>query len=358
MQASQDILTALVMDICNTGLMVYYNAGAAAVDQRAVVSPTAATLDSSSFIHKQGNDAHKNDTLTILKSVLNSGDGSLGGADTVKYLVNGKDSLLRIYRNSSGSKDTTVVAGNVSTLQFEYGISQVTNTSVLDEDPVAYANWTNSANAATMSKGSNNSIVLKFAGTSTGSLSYNATVAVKANRKYSVKLGIAPTAAASNFLDSMRFAFKNGGTVIGSGKFFPRTDTFQMVVPVSTAANATIALDYSAKGTGTVLFRTLEVTCVDSGAYTWVSNPSVEEKERTRALRVHLLTREDAGVKMSGTRTIVDATISLSGKYSWREYDNIIEIPNNGVFPVAGTTTYGLNPIDYEIRPTLLSVQY
>jgi hypothetical protein len=362
-QVAQDILTTMEMDIRNTGLKVYFNgSGVPLIDSGAVVDIVSATgKDSSSFTHKQGSGTRKHDTLTILKCVLNSSNGTRSGRDTIRYFVNARDSLVRAY--SSGAKDTTCLAGNVRAFQLEYGISQPVNVSVLNENPVIFDHWTLSSSSGTTptaTRASGNTLNLKFSGTGKGSITCSTPITtVKKNQKYLVTIGILPTTSPTGFLNYMNFMFKNGTNLTDSAYFLPRTDTFQMVIPTTKdVTSGSIAIYYSASGSGNVLFKTLKVTCVDTGAYTWLNNPTDKgDKMRTKAIRVHLLTREETGVTMSGTQPIVDDTVTFLGNYSWRIYDNLIEIPNNGVFPVTASGTSGLTQIDYGIRPTLLSVQ-
>jgi Tfp pilus assembly protein PilW len=344
--ASQDIVSTMTMDIRNAGFKTYYNSTLGAVEAANV---TVSGTDKSSIVVENGT-SNANDKLTVYKAVLDAA-GALDHVESVKYYVDNTNTLIREYGTRGATQQTVSFAGNVVALQFEYGINLV-NTSVLDENPFVPANWKKDGTTMT------GAAVTFGATAATGNIAYNTAKSVTANNKYLVTVKITPSTVPANFLNYLRFSFKNGGTEIGSETFYPRSDTVKMVIPVSATASASISIDYSSKGSGTITIAGIEITCVDAGAYTWVSNPTDQQRLDARAVKMHLLTKADIGVKMTGTMQIADATVTLSGNYSYRRFTNIVEIPNNGASITLPAATYNLTLADNKIRPILLSVQY
>jgi type II secretory pathway component PulJ len=341
-QDSQNILAVMERDIRNTGLKVYMSSGAK-------ITPNYFVSDTL-FIHKTGNPY---DTLVLFKAILNS-NGALSGNDTVSYFVDAGKNLVRKYSTSQIDS----IAGNVYALQFVYGTS-VDNTSI--SIPMTTANFTvvNSSGTAPTISGTAN-LCISFGSTAgVGSVKYSTAIAVSGNYRYSVKMLLTPNKDPSKFLDSMAITFRNGTTVIGRETFLPRLDTIRISVPVSTTvASSTISFDYNSKAAGSVTLKYLAVTCVDNGVYQWCNVPST--KKNIRAIRVHVLTRMTGDVmSASSMLTIADASITKSaGRYTWRLYDEVIEMPNNGGAVFNNALTSGTNLVDLKIRPMLLSIQY
>jgi type II secretory pathway component PulJ len=352
---ARDIILILTSEIQGMGLKIYRVTGGWAI----ATGVTVSTTDLSSFVHKQGDP---NDTLTLYKAELDNNGNSTNITDTIKYYVNGT-SLTRNFKATGGTATSGVVAENVYALQFLYG-TNLTNTVLFDQSTFTPASWalTNSSGTAPTRANGTNNTALTFSVTATGKLQYSSSLAVTTNQKYLINLTIIPSGSFPKNLDSLNFTFRkvSDNSLVGSEKFLPQKTGNQLTLITNATGNVYASIDYYARGTGSINIQGISATCIELGSYTWMNNPTaITDKQKIKAIRLQMLTRSDqeTGVKNTGSVVIGDATVSTSGNYSWRAYDEIIETPNNGSLNIS-TLPVGTNLTDARIRATQISVNY
>lgn len=333
---SRDIVAILARDIRSTGLKVYLqNTGTDSYTRQTAAGVVITDpSDKASFVHTQGDPC---DNLTFKKATINSAGGLLA-VETIRYYLSGTN-LMRDYSTVAVPAVVTItIAENVYALQFQYGIYAST-TALFDQTPLTtpFTNWklTNLSGTKPDTTNGASTVALTFSAAATGYLKYMTSFSITANQKYSVLLQISPSNGFPNRLDSLRFSFKNGSNIVlGSEKFKPYSGDIRLTIPVSATATAYAVLDYYAAGSGSLVLNGIEAQCSELDAYSWTYNPTIAEKLNVRAIRVYLLTRTSGRVntKVSSPIMVGEVSVARSGDYSWRLCEEMIEIPNNGVF--------------------------
>jgi prepilin-type N-terminal cleavage/methylation domain-containing protein len=348
------VISVMAGEIQNTGLKVYYTAPGSAVAPGITVSST----DLSSFVHRQGNPG---DTLTIYKARINSSGGWANVIDTITYYINGT-SLMRVCK-TTGSATTNVLAENVYAMQFRYG-SSITSTSFFDQRIFTPTSWTLTTSSGTAPSriDSTSFVTLTFdTGMTKAKLTYSSSLSLILNCKYAISLSIIPSGNFPTNIDSMYFSFrKTDGTIVVAEKFIPNKNGNNFTIQANATAAVKATIEFYTKGTGVLNVKSASATCVDLGSYTWFNNPATTDKPKVKIIRMQLLTRSDnkTGVKTGGAVSVGDVTVATTDNYTWRLYDQIIEIPNNGSSDSTSTVMGGTTKTDAKIRSTLISVQY
>jgi prepilin-type N-terminal cleavage/methylation domain-containing protein len=328
---ARDIIGLMLREIKNTGVKVYISNVSGSLIKDTADGAFVSTTDRSSFIHKQGATT---DTLIIYKARLTS-TGNLEFMDTVAYYINGSSLIRDLKTTDSPHANISTIAENVYALQFQYGISG-SNVTLFDQDPITAANWTlNTLSGSAPTKTGTTDITLTFGAAATGNLKYNTKCSVDANSTYSVSLQITPLNDFPKNLDSLRFTFKNGATLLGSESFKPYSSAKLITIQNSNfTGNADMSLEFYAKGSGSLLISGIQSTKVEDSSFTWSSNPAMADKRNVRAIRVFVLTRsEKAGTKSSAPIKLGDITFTPpAGEYTWRLNKETIAVPNNGMF--------------------------
>jgi hypothetical protein len=321
----------MLREIKNTGIKIYLRDVAGALIKDTADGAFISSTDRSSFIHKQGATS---DSLIIYKARIGS-TGNLDYTDTVMYYINGTSLMRDLKTTEIPHSNTSVIAENVYAMQFQYGICG-SNITLFDQNPITAANWalTTSSGSAPTKTGTTD-ITLAFGAAATGNLRYTTQCAVIANCKYSVLLQITPSGDFPKNLDSLRFAFKNGTTLLCSEAFKPYLgDKLISFQNSNFTGNADMSLEFYAKGSGSLLIRGIEATKVEDSSFTWSNDPSVADKRNVRAIRVFVLTRSDkAETKSPASINLGEITfLPPAGEYTWRLNKETIEVPNNGMF--------------------------
>lgn len=341
---TRDILGLMVREIRNTGLKVYLTQTSGSYAKHIAYGTYVSSTDSSSFSHSQSGSGTYGDTLTIYLARL-TGSGSLDGIDTITYYLDG--TTLKRELTTGGNTSTSIVAGNVFALQFEYGIYG--KDTILFKDSTTYsANWTvydyngnPNPTDPTITSSSTSPLVLTFTGAARGYIQYINQKPVVKNRKYSLLLQITPSGGFPDALDSMCIEFMDGDgtTLCGYEKFRPYGGDLRITLPASNSGTADIRLRFGSSGAGVLSIRSVVATCSGDSAYTWVNRFPTEPdstmyKKEVGAIRVHVLTRTSgkAGTKATGDIAIADVTVPRPGEFTWRYYTELVEIPNNGRF--------------------------
>jgi hypothetical protein len=328
MTDSRDIIGLMAQEIKNTGLKQYYSAGAIQICDSIywapVIGGSVTYLDSSSFKADAGNPG---DEISFLKLHLNSkGEREdINSFNRIKYSLDGTD-LVREFWHVRGSahaseKVRTVIAENVYALQFSFGV-RGDNTTVTSgiSTPGTYTNLT------------------------TGSITYTQSHTLVKNEKYTATLNLKYTGT----LSSLAITFKNtDDTPMGTEVFLPYSGDFKIEVPATASGQATVDLDYTFDGTGSITLSKFLLTRTQLSDYFWKSSFTDDasggaQKSKVQAIRIHLLTRAEkkAGNSLSGTINVggtedeePDGAVAVencSGEYTWRLYTETIPIPNNG----------------------------
>ena len=351
---ARDIISILTGEIQNMGLKIYCTAGGVAVATGVMVSES----DKSSFVHKQGNP---NDTLTFYKAELDNNGVWTNITDTVQYYVNGT-SLTRNFRATGGIVTSGVIAENVYAIQFLYG-SNATNTVLFDQSTFVPASWTltnSTGTAPTKTNGTNNAL-LSFSAAANGKIKYETSLAILANQKYLIDLTIIPSGNFPKNIDSLNFSFRktSNNAIVVSEKFLPQKSGNQMNIVANSTEDVYACIDYCSHGNGTFDIKGIKVTCIELGTYTWMNNPTATDKQNIKAIHIQLLTRSDkeTGMRTASPLLVGDVTVSPSGNYNWRLYDELIETSNNGEINISNIPV-GTKLTDAKIRSTLVSVNF
>jgi hypothetical protein len=327
---SRDAYELLVREIQNTGCKVYLSELTNGLERH--YDPLAYISDSSSFVHKQGNPS---DTLKIYKTHL-SENGGYERSDSIEYYL--KDStLVRKIDNKE-----LRICPNVYALQFQYGI--VASDSLVC-NLYSPSNW-----AAISVKGSapnlevqGSTVICAFNShsASEGRIYNISSFSVPVAERLKVSLNLNPSPELLANLDSAYCSIFDGSHEVCFERFIPQNTPTTLMLSSPAVTNAKIAIRYWLKnGSGTS--ETLAIASVlikrkDDGSYAWDYDPPSNKKKYVRAINIAMLarTKGNTGVSHGDTPiSIGDITYKKyqTLQYSWRSYDELTPVPNNGLF--------------------------
>ena len=327
---SRDITGLMIREVRNTGVKVYFRSSGGAYIKDTASGTWVSTSDKSSFRHTESTEGNYGDQLTIYYARLND-DGDSAGVDSVTYYLDGTS--LRRELKSTSPNTNSLVAENVYALQFEYGIYAL-NELLFDEDPIISTNWEVPTGTANVSWGSSK---LTFTGAGSGYLKYKPSYKnVVKNRKYTIHLRIDASGGFPDALESLRFDFYDvsNSKLCGYENFMPSTGERWITVRDSVTGNAEMRLRFESSGAGVLTINGIEAICSADNTYTWSYNPTTAEKVNVRAIKIYVLTRTSgkAGTRANTPIQVANVSVPRSGEYTWRLYQELIEVPNNGKF--------------------------
>ncbi|MBN1603660.1 MAG: hypothetical protein JW915_18760 [Chitinispirillaceae bacterium] len=334
----RDVLELMVREIRNTGLKASFTGGEITRVKdisKAEEVIIAAGTDSSSFIHKEQISGEFCDALTIKKIRLGTA-GEYKCTDKIDYYVDGT-TLRCALKTTEKKTDSTnyVMAEQVYGLQFHYGIIKK-DSLIYKDDPINPNNWTVASGTGNKTATGTNEITLTFSGATTGALKCNTRRTVKGNCTYAVHLKMFAGSSFLKQIDSLRFAFKNNTTYYGAETFKPHSSDMWITVNTIAGGSADMLLEYDVNAAGFIKITGAEVYWSEDSAYTWMENPTAAaDKKNVGAIKVFILMRSaGSGTTVSPTSINVGGLVFSppTGHYVWRVHEEIIEVPNNGVF--------------------------
>ncbi|MFP4417371.1 MAG: Tfp pilus assembly protein FimT/FimU [Chitinispirillaceae bacterium] len=317
---SRDVVAMLAREIRNTGFKTVFDSLGPHDLNRYIISGTYVS-DSSSFVHREGNPS---DTLTIYKARV-TGSGLLAGIDTIQYHLQG-DTLKRLHGG-----DTIDLASNVRALQFQYGVFDDDSTMIIDS-PAVYTNWT-SLNCTPAAHGS--VMEIDVSGATSGDVrhvtpvSFSNAVRIQLDFKLEARNGFPED------LDYVEWAVRSsGGMILTSERFLPHESPNRIILPLPAVSYGRLSLNFQSSGPGELLLHDVTLRRADLGSYVWKDDPPANEKRAVKAIRLCLLTRSDSetGMSVDSSVSIGNVSVTRTGAYTWRQFTETIETPNNGTF--------------------------
>ena len=318
---SRDVLAMIGREIKNTGFKTYLtndslNAWTKQVDAGVKLA------DGSSFVHGEGNPG---DTLTIRKGILDN-SGSYTGNESVTFYLNG----TTLERKSGDA--VWRLAENVYALQFQYGIF-AHQQSLLQQNPIAVANWTGSNSTLSVS---GSALRVAVANAVTGYVTCNTPLDFQADQRITLDFLVSAQSGFPAAMEWVEWRITRGsatGSLITAERFHPNTFQNRIKIPVRQEGNARLSLFFKTTGSCTLLVNNIRVQTADLGRYDWSDNPPANQKSSVRAIRIQLLTRTrgEASTTENTPIQVGNVSISRSGAFVWRLYTEVVEVPNNGL---------------------------
>lgn len=316
---SRDVLAMLAREIRNTGFKRTLTPGTSAGTWTINNVAGVTFSDGSSIKPSEGTPG---DRLNIRKANINA-NGDLTGVDDITYALNGTN-LQRILGN-----DTTNLAQNVQALQFQYGLHSE-NQVLLNQRPVVGASW----DTVNCTKSGN--MQINVVGNVSGRVTCNTSFSLTRGH-VRVSFNVSGADGFPEALSEIKWVLRgNGGNgaVLGSESFLPRSGKNQFDFPVLLENNdARLSLEFTSTGNGKLQVSEVVLTKVSTDRFTWVNMPDSIQRPLVKAVKVFLLTRTsgETDTKRSGSITVANYNCPTVGNYTWRLYEEIIEIPNNGL---------------------------
>lgn len=300
---SRDALAMMTRDICNTGYKQYWSGSSVSKVAGAFLSS-----DLSSFEYSEGNPG---DWLQIFKA-----DKS-GIPEQIEYYLDGTK-LIRKQGNS-----TTAIAENVFALQFQYGVYKIDSVLVFSNSTTSGA-WTESG---VQLKDSASKAIKR-----SQSFNIKGEVCLRINYKMDFPNGF------EDKLDSLRWEIRDGNNILGSETFKSDTSNEGLLIPVATngTVSADLCLSYFMKPGGNTSLNELKCCTLwldNRGVYNWTDAPEEGKKKYVKAIKVDALMRSQSKgeTAIDDNINIGNISVKREGAYTWRNYSEIIEIPNNGL---------------------------
>jgi hypothetical protein len=329
---ADETMALMGRDLRSMGLKrLFYSPAPGSFADTLVSEASLAPLDSSSFIHRDGN---RYDTLTILRTKLDR-RGAPVGVDTVTYSVNPTDRILT--RHVAGDAPASVGTG-IEAMQFEYGVSALSKVLV-DERTIQPGNWTATPAPEVSASGSG----IQIAKTSAGSVTcwQSATGFSTSNlRRYAFDLraqGDAPLLA--NAATLAVIIASPSGTVQASEPFMVGAAAMDFHIEIEAPAcgncRAGIRMDINAgpgAAGGKLLVSSFALSEIAQGDYTWSPTPTLAQKKGTRAIRIYMLA--GSGIPLHGAvaskLALANTVLTFNDGVGRSLLDQVVPTPNNG----------------------------
>ncbi|MFW5774885.1 MAG: PilW family protein [Chitinivibrionales bacterium] len=318
---SRDVTAMLAREIRNTGFKTIYNPSGSNTLSKITVPGTFISSDSSSFVHKEGTPS---DTLEIYKARIDNA-GIIEAVDTILYYLDG--TVLKRER----ATDTIVLASNVQALQFQYGVFDKQAT-MISETTIVVGNWVASNCVASAAGGE---MEITVGGATTGDVRHVSPISLPEPRRVLLDFTLAAKNGFPAGLDYVQWAVRSsGGALLTAERFLAADGANRVVLPVPSVSNGSLSLTFKSSGAGKLLLKSVVMKQADLGKYVWKDTPSANEKKAVKAIRICLLTRSSAetNMRIQTPVTVGNITVSRSGAYTWRQYVETVEVPNNGLF--------------------------
>jgi hypothetical protein len=288
----------------------------------------ASVPDSSSFTPADGG---RYDGIVFRQARL-AADGKPQGVDTVTYRVDPARQMLTRSLNGGRFED---FCPNVDAMQFQYGVYAEDGAIQISRPPTA-AGWVQDGSAV-LSFTATRMLIGLPAGGSGGARCIGTSFPVDAAATYALEIA---AAGDDGFFDhggvlSARI-LGPGGAVLKSESFRPdRALTRRRIEFTSPdGAGCRLALGLTASGPASVRVAYVKFGSADMGRFTWIDAPTAAQRKAVRAVRVLLMAKAGgpgSGLP-TGTYPIGNAVVSIHDAQPRRYFEELVPIPNNGVF--------------------------
>jgi hypothetical protein len=308
----RDALAVMIRNIRNTGFKTCWNGTALVANAGAFNA-----ADNSSFTAVEGNPG---DTLTTLQANIDQ-NGNFTGVDNIRYFLDGTN--LCMQRNGA----ITILSNDVRGLQFQYGVLGADDL-LISENPITNTHWALNG----CSWGTPAGIVNTTTSTS-ATVECQTIFNIASPCRLSLSYRVEPNGTAP--ADTLYWKISTGtGTIVGSAAFKALASDNEVIIPTPAVTNGKFSLRFTKFRDGSLKIGFATLRRIDLGAYTWTDFPTAAQKRFVKAIRISILTRSNQKSNSSEKTplAIANITIPRTGPYAWRLYQEVVEIPNNGLF--------------------------
>jgi hypothetical protein len=308
----RDALAVMIRNIRNTGFKTYLVGTTLTTNASAFNA-----ADNASFTAVEGNPG---DQLTTLQANIDQ-NGIFTGVDNIRYFLDGTN--LCMQKNGT----TTILSNDVRGLQFQYGVLGA-DELLISENPITNSHWTTSGCSWGTSAG-----VVNTTTSTSAIIECQTTFTVTSPCRLLLKYRVEPNSTAP--ADTLYWKISSGtGTILGSAAFKAVASDNEAIIPLTAVTNGKFSLRFTKIRDGSLKIGFATLRKIDLGAYTWTNMPAAAQKRFVKAIRISIVTRSNQKSNSSENTPIIIAndTIPRSGPYIWRLYQEVVEIPNNGLF--------------------------